>query len=102
MMAAQPDDGLMPCPFCGGGHAIVDRYDHHDGAGRYRVICADCMALHESGFAAADWDRWSARDHKRWHEGMRHYDGLYDLGGAIARYEGIRDSIVAGARDAGR
>jgi RecA-family ATPase len=30
----------------------------------------DCgMALHESGFAAADWDRWSRRDPARWHEG---------------------------------
>lgn len=30
----------------------------------------DCgMALHESGFAAADWDAWSRRDPARWREG---------------------------------
>lgn len=35
----------------------------------YEEWCEVGMALHESGFSADDWDRWSRRDAARWHEG---------------------------------
>ena len=91
MMAAQPDDGLMPCPFCGGGHAIVDRYDRHDGEWRYRVICADCMARVDSGW----WQRrhqaveaWNRRAGRTCHivSGDRHNHAPHcDLCGAVVQ-----------------
>lgn len=42
-------DRLRPCPFCGGEDVVVERYEHHEGAWRYRVICTDCMARVDSG-----------------------------------------------------
>ena len=38
-----------PCPFCGGENIYLDKYVHHPGADRYRVICCDCMAKVDSG-----------------------------------------------------
>lgn len=43
-------DELLPCPFCGGTDIVVDRYEHHEGEWRYRVVCTGCMAMVDSGF----------------------------------------------------
>lgn len=62
------NDELLPCPFCGGADVVVDRYEHHEGEWRYRVVCTGCMAMVDSGF-------WQFKGHaveawNRRHEGI--------------------------------
>lgn len=41
---------LPPCPFCGGTTILFEKYRHKTGS-RWRVICADCMAEIDPGWA---------------------------------------------------
>ena len=41
---------LLPCPFCGGTEVVYFRYNHIDGD-RFGVVCCDCMANIDPGYA---------------------------------------------------
>lgn len=62
---------LKPCPFCGGTSAIVERYEHHEGQWRYRVVCPDCMGQVDSGWwqnAAQAIEAWNRRTEGTCHD----------------------------------
>lgn len=44
------DLALMPCPFCGGTTVVYFHYKHRVGD-RYGVLCCDCMANIDPGWA---------------------------------------------------
>lgn len=44
------DLDLLPCPFCGGTEVAYFRYKHLAGD-RYGVLCCDCMATIDPGWA---------------------------------------------------
>lgn len=50
----KPDAGsdleLSPCPFCGGTEVVYFRYKHFVGD-RFGVLCCDCMANIDPGWA---------------------------------------------------
>lgn len=41
---------LLPCPFCGGIEAVYCLYKHITGE-RYAVLCCDCLANIDPGWA---------------------------------------------------
>lgn len=42
-------ESALPCPFCGGDEVYAQRYEHHEGAYRWRVLCAECMGQVDTG-----------------------------------------------------
>lgn len=72
---AYDEDGktLPPCPFCGGQHILFVKYQHAAGS-RWKVMCADCLAEIDPGWAQQPhvlipmWKRRAAdnRIHAKW------------------------------------
>lgn len=60
----KPESGsdleLLPCPFCGGTEVAYFRYKHLAGD-RYGVLCCDCMASIDPG-----WAQQKSTVHTRW------------------------------------
>lgn len=42
---------LSPCPFCGGTEVVYVQYRHFNGDTRFGVLCCDCMANIDPGWA---------------------------------------------------
>lgn len=54
---------LAPCPFCGGKEIVYGKYEHAAGE-RYMVVCMECMASIDPGWAqtpGAVQDLWNRR-----------------------------------------
>lgn len=43
---------LKPCPFCGSDNAVYVEYEHAAGL-RWKVLCTECCAQVDNGFAQA-------------------------------------------------
>lgn len=57
-------ENVKPCPFCGGHEIYLEDYEHHPGAIRYRVLCAECMAQVDTGTWQHGWraiEAWNTR-----------------------------------------
>ena len=63
---AGSDLELLPCPFCGGVEVVYFRYKHLT-EDRYGIMCSDCMATIDPGWAQqkftvqAMWNRRAGR-----------------------------------------
>ena len=60
---AGSDLELLPCPFCGGTEAVYFIYDHIVGE-RFGVVCCDCMASIDSGWAQQKSDAQAMWNHR--------------------------------------
>lgn len=63
-------ENAKPCPICGSTEVYVEAYEHHKGAERFRVLCADCMCQQDTGTDQTKWkaiDRWNDRKVQQCH-----------------------------------
>lgn len=42
--------GVKPCPFCGGNNIYHEKYEHHKGQWRWRIVCGECLAMIDRGW----------------------------------------------------
>lgn len=50
MAGERCDDAVMPCPFCGSKNIAYGKYEHTAGR-RYAIVCMNCMAQIDPGWA---------------------------------------------------
>ena len=50
MAGKRSDDSVKPCPFCGSENIAYGKYEHVCGT-RYSILCMNCMAQIDPGWA---------------------------------------------------
>ena len=50
MAGERCDDAVLPCPFCGSKNIAYGKYEHTAGR-RYAIVCMNCMAQIDPGWA---------------------------------------------------